>query len=75
MRKSIVFVLGLLLGAALVVLLHPRSARAANSPTYISRFAGASINGMNTSTILFGEVKSISCVDENGKTVCYVLSQ
>lgn len=75
MRKPIVFVFGLLLGAAVVFLLHPRSAKAGSSPTYISRFTGASISTMNYSTLLFGDVKAISCVVENGHTVCYVLSQ
>ena len=67
MRKTIVFVLGLLLGAAVVLLLHPRSAKAAQSNfVYVSRFADASSYGTNYSTVVFGDVKSISCVVEDG---------
>lgn len=67
MRKTMVFVLGLLLGAAVVLLLHPRQARAAQSNfVYISRFAEASTFGTNYSTVIFGEAKSISCVVEDG---------
>jgi hypothetical protein len=70
MRKTIVFVLGLLLGAAVVLLLHPRSAKAGSDSTYISRFRDVSSYGMNHSAILFGDVKGISCVVEDGPTVC-----
>jgi hypothetical protein len=66
-RKAIVFVFGLLLGAAVVLLLHPRPAKAASSNfVYISRFADASSFGTNYSTVIFGDVKSISCVVEDG---------
>jgi hypothetical protein len=74
MRKTIVFVLGLLLGAAVVLLLHPRSANG-SGPTYISRFKNVSNYLPNHSEIIFGDVKGISCVVEEGNTVCYVLSQ
>lgn len=73
MRTTIVFACGLLLGVALAHLLRFQTAKA-SSPTYISRLTNIS-HGQNQSTILFGDAKSISCVVENGNTVCYVISQ
>ena len=67
MRKAIVFIFGLLLGVTAVLLLRPRSAKAAPSNfVYISRFADASTYGTNYSTVIFGDVKGISCVVEDG---------
>ena len=75
MRKSIVFVFGLLLGAAVALLLHPRSAKAGGGSHHISRLTNVSSYGENHSSVLFGDMKGISCVLEDGKTVFYVLSQ
>jgi len=74
MQKSMVFVFGLLLGAAIVLLVHARPSRG-SGPIYVSRLADASNYLQNHSLVLFGDMRSISCVVEDGKTVCYVLSQ